>query len=69
MKIPLITGQPLHLWLGVLLLVLISLQILTGRRIIKIPFAWHRRNGYFILLVAIVHALIGLGIQRWGFTY
>lgn len=61
-KVPIIAGYPIQMWLGVLLLVMIVAQLLTGRRIIKIPFVWHRRNGYFILVIALVHAFFAMGM-------
>ena len=69
MAVPLISGLPLNIWLGFLLLALITFQVLTGKKVIKkIPFFWHRRNAFFIVLVALTHALLGLGLRFWGFT-
>lgn len=39
MAIPVIMGQPLHLWLGILLLMLVVFRILVAKRILPIPHA------------------------------
>jgi len=66
--VPVIMGKPLHLWLGILLLVLIILQIAVAKRILPISFYWHRIMGYVILLLAIIHGLIALGLYSGKFT-
>jgi len=66
MYVPLIWGKPITVWLGIVLMVLLTLQILSGKRLIKLPFSFHRRNAIFIVLVAGVHAFFGLGI--WFFN-
>ena len=58
-------GKPLILWLGLVLLILLGFQILSGARMIKVPFKLHRINGYLLGAVAAVHALIG--IRLWFF--
>lgn len=58
-----IYGKPLILWLGLVLLILLTFQILTGARIIKVPFNYHRKNGYLLGLIAVIHALVG--IRLW----
>lgn len=68
MRVPLIAGLPLHAWIGMLLLILIILQILIGKRILKIPFVWHRVFAIVILVFAVIHAVMGLGLMLWGFT-
>ncbi|AFV03446.1 hypothetical protein UNSWDHB_2588 [Dehalobacter sp. UNSWDHB] len=65
MMIPVIMGKPLHLWLGLLLFLLIVFQILVAKRIVPIPFRWHRIMGYIILLVAIIHGSMAIGLY-WG---
>jgi hypothetical protein len=66
MYVPLLWGKPINVWLGILLIVLLTLQILTGKHIVKLPFSFHRRNAIFIVLVSVVHAFFGLGI--WFFN-
>lgn len=60
--IPIIFGFPLHLWLGILLFILIVFQIAVAKKILPVPFKWHRITGYFILLLAIIHGLVGIGL-------
>lgn len=69
MKIPIIMGQPLHLWLGILLLLLVVFQILVAKRILKIQFKWHRIMGYVILVLAVTHGIIAYGVINSLFTY
>lgn len=64
MRIPILLGQPLHLWLGILLFLMIVFQILVAKRILKIPFKWHRTVGYLILFVAIIHGFIAFGLNN-----
>ena len=68
MRIPIILGQPLHLWLGILLFLLVIFQIVVAKRILKVPFKWHRIGGYVILLLAIMHGLIAIGLNNSFFT-
>ena len=63
MYVPLLWGQPINVWGGILLIVLLTLQVLSGKRLIKLPFSFHKRNAYLIVLVAAVHAFLGLGIS------
>lgn len=69
LRIPIIFGLPLHFWLGVALFILIVFQVLTGRRIIKLSFKWHRINGYTILVVAAIHGTIATGLLFGIFRY
>ena len=61
MGIPIILGQPLHLWLGIILFLLVVFQIATAKKILPVPFKWHRRMGYVILILAILHGSIAAG--------
>lgn len=63
MKIPIIVGLPIHLWLGVILLLLIIFQIMVAKRIIPVPFQYHRIMGYVILIIAILHGFIAAGLN------
>lgn len=67
--IPIIMGKPLHLWLGLLLLISIVFQIVVARRMLPIPFRWHRIMGYVILLLAIIHGSIAIGLNAGIFNY
>ena len=62
MKFGLIFGMPLPLWLGVFLFILIIFQMLTGARIIKLPFKWHKISAMVILTLVILHGIDALGI-------
>ncbi len=64
MRIPIILGQPLHLWLGIILFLLVIFQIVVAKRILKVPFKWHRIGGYVILLLAILHGFIAIGLNN-----
>ncbi len=60
---PLIFFRPLHVWLGLVLYALVLLQILIGTRILKIPFWWHKKVIWVvILLVATLHGIYGFQI-------
>ncbi len=67
MYVPILWGKPLTVWLGILLLVLLTLQVLSGKRLIKLPFSFHRRNAILIVMIAGVHAFFGLGV--WFFNF
>lgn len=62
MKIPFIFGQPLHLWLGILLFILVVFQIAIAKKLIPVPFKVHRSMGYVILILVIIHGGIALGL-------
>ncbi len=50
--IPFVFGKPVNIWLGMVLAVLAVLavlQVLLGTRVLKLPFALHRVNGFVIL--------------------
>ena len=68
MHVPILWGKPIHLWLGLILILLLTFQILSGKRIIKIPFSFHRHNAILIVVVALVHAFFGLGIWFLNFS-
>ena len=58
--IPFFHGKPINIWFGIVLAVMISFQLLTGLRVIKVPNRVHRWNGIGIFAVAAAHGLIGL---------
>ena len=58
--IPSFFGQPLYLWVGLLLGTLVVLQILIAKRWLKVPFVWHRRNGWLILFVGMFHGFLAI---------
>jgi len=61
MDVPIVAGQPAHLWLGLLLLLMLTFQLGTGKRWIKVPFTYHRKNAGAMALVAALHAFWGAG--------
>ena len=65
--IPLLWGKPIQVWLGILLLFLLFFQVLTGKRVIKLPFVYHRYNAMVISVIVLIHAFLGLGLWFWGF--
>lgn len=67
MFVPVVAGQPAHLWLGILLLLMLGFQLGTGKRWIRVPFAYHRKNGWAMAVVAALHAFWGLGL--WFFNF
>lgn len=69
MRIPIIFGQPLHMWLGILLFMLIVFQIAVAKKLIPVPFKWHRIMGYVILLLAMLHGFIAFGLYNGLFTF
>jgi len=67
MFVPIVAGRPLNVWLGFVLLFLLIFQIMTGKRWIKVPFVYHRKNGWLMAIVAFIHAFWGIGIWFLGF--
>ncbi len=67
-SIPVLLGLPLNVWLGFVLILQVLFQVLTGRRLLKVDFRYHRINGSLIVFVALLHALIGLGLRFLGWT-
>ena len=59
----LIFGRPVFVWLGLITLLLIILQILVGTRILKLPFFWHRKVIWVLVITfALLHAFYGIWI-------
>lgn len=60
---PLIFGKPLNIWLGFLALILLLFQIALGKRWIKLPFTWHTKIVWIVLLIVVlVHGWYGFQI-------
>ncbi|HAR36248.1 MAG TPA: hypothetical protein DCR87_04970 [Acidobacteria bacterium] len=53
-----IAGISLVLFLGIVNLILILFQVSTGKKWVKVHFAWHRRLGVLLFLTALVHAVL-----------
>jgi hypothetical protein len=63
---PIIFRKPLQVWLGVLAFIVLIVQILVGAQILKIPFWWHTKVLWIVLLVlTIVHGIYSF--QRYFF--
>lgn len=53
-----IAGVSLVLILGIVNLVLVLFQVSTGKKWLRVNFAWHRRLGLVLLLTAIAHGVL-----------
>lgn len=53
-----IAGVSLVLILGIVNLILIIFQVSTGKKWLRVNFAWHRRLGLVLLLTAIAHGVL-----------
>lgn len=60
MDIPILAGKSFHIWLGIILILLLMFQVSTGKRWIKLPFVYHRRNAMLIFLIAMIHIIFDL---------
>ncbi|MDD5341562.1 MAG: hypothetical protein PHC97_03975 [Patescibacteria group bacterium] len=68
--IPLVFGYPLYVWLGMILVVLLTLQIYTGIKTFHGKmwyFKIHRVNFILIIAVGLLHAYMALGV--WFFHF
>lgn len=61
-KIPVIFGLPFFGWEGILLYLMLIFQVLTGSRILKVNFKYHRIMGWSILILAFLHGFLALGL-------
>lgn len=57
-------GQPIFIWLGILLAILVLVQMSIAKKIIRLNFdLWHRKIiPILIIIVLIFHAWYGLEI-------
>jgi hypothetical protein len=69
--IPMVFGYPLHIWLGLLLMLLLVWQVYTGhyanlgkRGFLNI----HKISAGIFILVAIIHIYYALGLWFFHFT-
>ncbi len=53
-----IAGISLVLIMGIINLLLVTFQVSTGKRWIKVKFNWHRRLGVLLLFTALIHAIL-----------
>ncbi len=58
-----IGGVSIILVLGLINLLLLSLQLSSGLRWIKLPFGVHRKTGIALFVTALVHGILGVIAQ------
>jgi len=60
---PKLFTKPLHVWLGMLVFLFVITQILIGMRILKLPFWYHTKVIWIIILaLALLHGFYGFEI-------
>ena len=67
-----IRGKPLNIWLGLVLLVLITIQVSTGLAVyrgVRGIVMYHRFNAIVLSSVVAVHAYYGVGSWFFGFRF
>lgn len=70
--VPLLFGKPLNIWLGLVLLVLFSIQLTLGiilARGVGDVLKYHKINAALMAGVLFVHAYFGIGIWFFKFKY
>ncbi len=55
-----IGGVSIILVLGLINLLLLSLQLSSGLRWIKLPFGIHRKTGIALFVTALIHGVLGI---------
>jgi len=53
-------GLKIFAWVGILIFILLVFQFLTGKRILKVGFKYHRYNGILILTIGFLKGLFGI---------
>lgn len=56
-------GFSIILVLGLINMVLLSVQIASGLRWVKLPFGVHRKNGILLFITALTHGLLAIIAQ------
>lgn len=60
MPIPVIWDKPITIWLGIAVITCLfataTLGFVFHRRLVRFPFAWHRRMALVTIILAVVHA-------------
>lgn len=67
--VPFFHGKPINIWFGIVLAAMITFQILTGLRVIRVPSNVHRWNGIAIFALAATHAFIGIMVWFDSWIY
>lgn len=58
-----ISGVSIILILGLINLLLLSLQLSSGLRWIKLPLGVHRKTGIALFVTAVIHGILGIIAQ------
>lgn len=56
-------GVSIILILGMVNLVLLSIQLSSGLRWIKLPFGVHKKTGMALFVTALIHGILGVIVQ------
>jgi len=56
-------GLEIFAWVGIVIFMLLVLQFLTGKRILKVGFKFHRYNGMLIIGIGFLKGLFGILIH------
>lgn len=73
--VPKFFGKAVHIWLGLVLLLLLTTQFTTGLSMARNPatisalHGFHTFVGYVLFGVGLVHAYYGIGLRFLGFKY
>lgn len=70
--VPTILGKPINVWLGLALLVLVAVQVTTGklmRRGRPELFPYHQFNAMLIVTLILVHGYYGIAVWFFGVQY
>lgn len=59
-EIPSVFGQPVYVWSGMFLGVLVIIQVMIAKKWLPVKFIWHRRNGWLILAGMLGHGILGI---------
>ncbi len=65
-KIPSFLGQPIYVWTGIILFILVVLQIFIAKKWLPLNFRYHRYNGWIILFFALGHGLAAIAAYFLG---
>lgn len=55
-----ISNTPIYIWLGLISFLLLILQILSGKNLFKIPFSWHQKIVWILIIFVFAHITFGL---------
>jgi len=55
-----LAGLPLFAWSGMIAFGLLTVQVLGGLKIIKMPLKWHRYLAYILVAWGLAHGLVAI---------